>query len=335
MTHRNNQGPNPYRHFAAGTIAASLLGVPALSRADVALTVQQSAGTGQSETNTAAPAPQTFKLFYKGSNSRLEAAGGQVVLYDGKDGTIYTLDPAHKVYYTTLAMQIAEAGDPVPPGMDQRVSADTKLDVRKTDQVATIAGAGARKYTVTGTVKFDRKSPGGYGGGRRGGGRRGGRGGFPGGFPGMPFGAQYGMDGDDGGENGGGRRDRAPLALPQWNISGEVWLADTVKFPDKADLLSAAELAAPSAGPFLQPLADALAKQKGVPVLTKITVTHSQPDSAGADQPATVTATTLTVTDVSGAPLDDKLFETPIDFTLVAAPQDPYVPGALASYSAP
>ena len=320
-------------------VAGSLLSLPlGPSRGDVAIVAQQAAGTAPMP-----PAPETVRLFYKGRNARLEIADGPVLLYDGKSGIIHTLDTTHKTYYTTLVMQVQQAGDPIPPGMGSSVKEDAKLDLHQTDQTRTLAGVTARQYTLTGTITFTRSRPQGFRGGGGRGGRRHGGGGFPGGFPllGSATLDQNGGDGNGGGSGGEGRRG-GPLALPQWSLSGEVWLSDTLQFPASEDALPVAQLAAASAGPFLQPLADALGKHKGLPLLARITVTRTPPaggrtvDAYGGimeGAPATpaaptATATTLTVQSVSSAPLDDKLFQTPLDYTLVPAPPGPFVPGA-------
>ena len=302
-------------------------------QADVAITARQAASTVQTPPN-----PRTVKLFYKGRNTRLEITGGPVLLYDGKEGIIHTLDTAHKTYYTTLFTQVSQAGDLLPSGMGRNVKENTKLDLHQTDQTTTLAGVTARQYIVTGTITFTRSQPQGF---RRGGGRGGRRrGGFPGGFP-LIGSASVDQTGG-GGYGGGGGRGGDPLALPQWDLNGEVWLSDALKFPAKENTLPAAELAAASAGPFLQPLADALDKHKGVPLLARLTVTRTPPaggrtvDQYGGIMdaptvtPATpaTTATTLTVQAVSTDPLSDKLFQTPLDYTLVPAPADPFVPGA-------
>jgi len=351
----------PPRPVTVALVAGSLLlGIPmSPAVADVAITaqqaitVQQAAGAAQTPPN-----PQTITLFYKGRDARLETAGGPVLLYDGKAGIIHTLDTAHKTYYTTLFTQVQQAGAPIPSGTGRQVKQDTKLDLRQTDQAKTIAGVTAHQYVLTGTITFTPSQPQGYkrgGGGRGGGGHRRGGGGFPGGgFPGgFPLVGSATVDQNGGGYGGYGGRGGGTLALPQWSLSGELWLSDTLKFPAKEDTLPAAQLVAASAGPFLQPLADALDKHKGLPLLARITVTRTPPSSGGrtvdqfggimegtpttpAAPPApTTTATTLTVQSLSSAPLDDKLFQTPLDYTLIPPPQDPFVPGAPTPAPAP
>lgn len=127
----------------------------------------------------------------------------------------------------------------------------------------------------------------------------------------------------------------------QWSITGEIWLSDKDKFPSKENTVFAAQLAASSAGPFQQPLADALDKHKELPLLARITVDYIPASSKGrpinkyggvvegakASTTATTTFTTFTVKSVSEAPLSDTLFQAPLNDTLVAAPLSPYVPG--------
>ena len=319
--------------------AGSLLLLPALpSLADVTIIAQEVASTGQTP-----PVPQTIHLYYKGANSRLETTGEPVLLQDGKANLIYGLDPARKTCYMTVPTEV-EPTDQESPGREGAAKEDVKFDLKETSQTMTFAGTTAHQYLVSGTVSYARPA-GGRQGGRR---RRGGGGGFPGG--GFPLIGPVTVDqssggygnGDDG--EGRGRGQNGAFTPAQWSITGEVWLSDVYKFPAKENTLLAAQLAAASAGPFQQPLADALDKHKGLPLLSRITVTHTPASSSGqrvnqyggvveaaAPPAATTTATTLTVESISSAPLDDRIFKAPLDYTLVAAPLNPYVPGTPAS----
>ncbi|MGI4791642.1 MAG: hypothetical protein ACRYFS_22700 [Janthinobacterium lividum] len=330
-------------HFlTVALFAGTLLSVPLSSQADVTLTARQSVTSGQTPA-----AIQAIKLFYQGPDTRLEVAGAPVLLYDGKAGTVYGLDPVQKTYYLTVPMQV-EPTDFMPAGVGSQVTQDTKLDLHQTDQTMTLAGVTTHQYTVSGTITFTRNRP---QGGRRGGGghHRSGGGGFPmltGSTATIDQEGGYGDQGNGGGQ-GGGRS--SSLTMPQWTISGDIWLADTLKFPSKENTLSAAQLAAAAAGPFQQPLADALDKHKGLPLLARITVIRIPALSGGKaiDQYGGViegqnaaakpisTATTLTIQSISSAPLDPRIFQTPISYALVAAPQTPYDPGTPPSALAP
>ena len=319
--------------LAAGSLL-SLAGLPA--QADVTLFGQQTVGVGQ-----AAPLSAAVHLYLKGANARLETAGEPTLVYDGKGNILYGLDTARKTYYMTVPVEV-EPTDEVPGGPGE-VKEQTKLDLHETNQTMMLAGQPTHQYTVSGTVTFTRSRPEGMGqrggGGRR---RRGGGGGFPGqnggGFPGG------GTNG--GGENGSGRRPQAAtFTPPQWSISGEIWLADALKFPAKENTSLVGQLAAASSGPFQQPLAEELDKHKGLPLLARMTVTHTPASANGrsvnqyggvveggpVQRPVpTTTVTTFTVRSVSDAPLDPKLFQAPLEYALVAAPLTPFAPGDFA-----
>ena len=314
---------------AVALVTGTLLSVSAaVSRADVAITAQQTTSTGQTP-----PATRAIKLFFKGADARLEVAGKPILLYDGKGNILYGLDPARKTYYMTVPTE-REPTD-LTAGLGGQAQENIKLDLRQTDQTLTLAGMAAHQYLVTGTVTFSRNRP---QGSRRSGGHRRGGGGFPLFSPATvdQNSGGYGEGRAGGGESGQSRA----LTLPQWSISGEIWLSDTLKFPAKENTLLTAQVAAASAGPFQQPLADALDKHKGVPLLARITVTHI-PASAGgravdqyggvpegqrAAPSPTSTATTLTIQSISTNPLADTFFRASLDDALVAAPLDAYDP---------
>ncbi len=305
--------------------SAGLLSLSALpSRADITITAQETAGIGR-----AAPVSQNVTLFYKGANARLEVSGEPALIQDGKANIIYGLNTAQKTYYMTVPME-------VEPGVGSPDTDDVKLDLKQTNKIMTLAGTAAHQYSVTGTVSHPRPEEDFQrGGGRR---RRGGSG-FPRFQP-----VTVDQNGGDGSENdgreGGGRRGGF-VSPAQWSITGEIWLSDAYKFPSKENTLFAAQLAASSSGPFQQPLADALDKHKGLPLLARITVDYIPASSEGrpinryggvvdgakASTTATTTFTTFAVKSVSEAPLSETLFQAPLSDTLVAAPLSPYVPG--------
>jgi len=142
--------------------------------------------------------------------------------------------------------------------------------------------------------------------------------------------------------------------LPQVNIDGEFWFSDSLKLDGKAPTLPAAQLDSASGNAFWQALSEVMDKRHEIPLLARITVSRTQPAHGAPDQygavlengnstahpPAapvtTTTVTTFTVQSFSSETLDDKLFTAPLDYSLIAAPIDPYVPGAaLAKASYP
>lgn len=306
---------------SAGLLSAALLP----SRADITITAQETAGIGQ-----AAPVSQAVKLFYKGTNARVEVSGEPALIQDGKANIIYGLNTGPKTYYMTVPSEIV-------PGVGSPNKDDVKLDLKETDKTMTFAGTTAHQYIVSGTVSHPQPQ----GSRRR---RRGGSGGIGSIGAGFPLllpvtVEQNGGYGEGSGEDGGRRGGFVSPA--QWSITGEIWLSDTYKFPSKENTLFAAQLAASSAGPFQQPLADALDKHKGLPLLARITVDYIPASSQGrpinryggvvegakASATPTTTFTTFTVQSVSDAPLSDSLFQAPLSDTLIAAPLNPYVPG--------
>ncbi len=329
--------PSTFAYAFAAAAALSLAGLPA--RADETLQGQQTVGVGQ-----AAPVTAAVQLFLQGANARLETAGEPTLVYDGKGNILYGLDTARKSYYMTVPVE-EEPTDALPGGPGETKEA-VKLDLHATNQTLTLAGQPAHQYTVSGTVTFTRNRP--EGGGQRGGGgrRRRGGGGGGGGFPGQNGGGFPGGGGGENGGPGGSRGAGVSFTPPQWSLSGEIWLADDVKFPSKENTTLAAQLAAAAVGPFQQPLADALDKHKGLPLLARMTVTHTPASANGrsvnqyggvvesgsaAPRPVpTNTVTTFTVRSVSDAPLDPKLFQAPLEYALVAAPLTPFAPGMLA-----
>ncbi len=281
----------------------SLLGAAALpSRADITITAQETAGIGQ-----ATPVPQNVTLFYKGANARVEVSGEPALVQDGKANIIYGLNTGQKTYYMTVPTE-------VEPGVGSPDKEDVNLDLRQTGKTATFAAMPAHQYLVTGSVARPRSER--FLNDREG----------------------KGPEDDRAPKD---RRQSIPLTLAQWSITGEIWLSDTYRFPSKENTLFAAQLAASSAGPFQQPLADALDKHKGLPLLARITVDYIPASSEGrpinkyggvvegakASTTATTTFTTFTVKSVSEAPLSAALFQAPLSYTLVAAPLSPYVPG--------
>lgn len=324
----------------AGAAALLCLTAPP-SRADLTLQATELAGMGKTP-----PVPQVVTLFLKGANARLEVPGEPTIVQDGKANTLCGLNAAQKTYYVTVPTE-------TEPGAGSPAKEDVHLELKSTGKTMTFAGIAAHQYTVTGTVTHPRPE-GGFGGGRRHRGSRGGGGGFPQLLPataGQAVDQNGGNDsgGEDGsgqGEEGRGGRNRG-ITPAQWSLTGEMWLADTVKFPSKETTLLVAQLAAGVSGPFQQPLADALDKHKGVPLLARITVDYIPASSGGrrvnqyggviaSASAAPVTMfTTFTVQSASNALLSEALFQAPPNYALVAAPLAPYIPGTPVSAAAP
>lgn len=273
--------------------AASLLGAILPAWADVSLQGRQTVSVGP-----VAPVSSTVTLLYQGANTRLETAGAPVLVYDGKADILYAVNPAQRSYSLTVPAPVDPA-DEVSLAADE-VKVDTTLDVRGTGRTQTLAGQPAHQYLVSGTVTFTLL---------------------------RPSKIQAQNDQEEERERELRRRRTAAFSPPVWGIKGEIWLADTAAFPSKENTLLAVQLVAVSAGPFGQPLADELEKHKGLPLLTRLSVTHMP----GVPKAVPIiTLTTFTVRSVSDAPLDRRLFQAPLGYALVAAPLTPYAPGQAA-----
>ncbi len=94
-------------------------------------------------------------------------------------------------------------------------------------------------------------------------------------------------------------------------IEGEYWIAaaPTLAVKTKKPLLPLIAQTVP-AGPFLSPLNDRLAKIKGFPVASKVTLTLTSRDS---QTPTTITTTTE-VKSIADDTLDASLFKVPADY---------------------
>ncbi len=275
--------------FVLATGAAfGLAGLPA--QADVTLQGQQAVGVGQS-----APVSAAVRLFLQGANARLETSGEPALVYDGKANILYGVNTARRSYYLTVPAPL-DPTEEISLNADE-VKIDTKFDLHRTVLAQTIAGQATHQYLVSGSVTYTRLPP-------------------------ARIEAQNDQDAEQ--EREGRRRRSAAFVAPQWRIQGEVWLADTRKFPAEEDILLAAQLTAVSAGPFEQPLADALDKHGGLPLLARVVVTHVP---ARRNALPVVTETSWSVKSVSEAPLPPTLFQAPLEYALVAAPLTPYTPG--------
>lgn len=282
-----------YVPFSA-LVAGCLLGLcAAAAQADVTLLGRQTIRTGQS-----APVAATEMLCYQGSNTRLETLGEPTLIYDGKANILYGVNTARRSYAITVPVP-PDPTDEISLGADE-VKIETTLDLHRTSLTRTLAGLAAHQYLVSGTVLFTRL---------------------------RPAHVQAQNDQEEEREREGRRRRDVAFVAPVWAIRGEIWLADARKFPSKENTLLASQLVAVSAGPFEDPLADALDKYAGLPLLAQVTVTHVP---ARLPPVPVVTVTLWNVQSVSDAPLAPKLFQVPLAYALVAAPLTPYAPGRLA-----
>ena len=227
--------------------------------------------------------PQKATTYYKGSRTRLEVAGGPVMITDTASSEGYWLDPSRKTYFML---------PPRPNGFRQRFGGgppmDGRMSLKATGKTRIIAGLPAHGYTILSAFRPRRDGPprdgGGFGG--------------PGGPP-------------------PGARPGPPPPTPQ--ISGEIWLSDTVALPGSGS--AAAGSLALRGGPEGKFLADALARMKRLPLGGRVSMTHAGPppwDRGGQAAPASQkTVTTMTVLSVSQAALSDALFRLPPGYTEV------------------
>jgi hypothetical protein len=323
--------------LAVGLLLAGTASLPARADLTIVTEVNTSRSGGPAGAETAAPSPQTVTTYYKGDKARVEAADGTVTLYDRAAEKVYTLHPAEKTFSALPLKQMLERGADLASQMPtnaRRMSANVKLKVEtkvalKQDKAAAkqaFIDQEASRYNLTGSATLKPESGGGFagggfpGGGRRGGGRRGGGfpgGGFPGGdlpgggFPGGGRRPGGGYPGGGGGPGGEGRR------MPSIAIAGEYWIgaAPSIKTKVKNLLLPSIVQTVPP-GPFVRPLDDKVAKTKGFPLSSKVTVTLKSP--------RTETSTTVTVTtavkSMKEDPLADALFQVPPDYKGVDPP---------------
>ena len=284
---------NRIQKRAAGLLAAFLLCTALPAGADIMLSGRLTVAAGHTP-----PAPSAVSLFCQGANTRLETSGGPTLLYDGKANILYAVSQAARSYSLSVPVP-ADPADEVSLTADE-IKIETKLDLRGTGRTQTLAGLPAHQYAVSGTIRYTRLDP-------------------------KRIAAEN-QDAEDREQDARRRRYVAYLP-PQWAISGEIWLADTAKLPADESAFLAVPLVAAGAGPFGPPFADALSKRRGLPLLARITVTHTPPLPSAAP---VVTQTDFAARAVSEAPLNPALFQEPLSYALVAAPLNPYTPGVFS-----
>jgi hypothetical protein len=118
------------------------------------------------------------------------------------------------------------------------------------------------------------------------------------------------------GQRGGGG------AFPSMELEGEFWIAEKFALPSKSKdpFFPSFALAVPPgvmAGPLLKPLADKMAKAKGFPLFSRVSIRVVKPQSA--EEPEQV-VTTVEVKSLSSEAVDDALFKVPEDYKIVEAP---------------
>ncbi|HLK58270.1 MAG TPA: hypothetical protein VKU00_17015 [Chthonomonadaceae bacterium] len=264
--------------------------------------------TAQNQTDKQSPVEdvQSFTTYYKGDKVRVEREDGSVTLYDRAADRVYRLSPMDKTYTVLSTADFLKLHeDTVLKPVNQmpvRTKTETKVDLAKDNvvQARTIIDKQALLYDLKATLTLlpdrgESDTGGGFSGGRRG--RRGG-GGFPGG----------GFPGGGGGGGEGGRRTAQPINSAQ--IEGEVWLTDaiTLKAKGKNPMLPLLVPVVPSEQ-LLDPLADKIAKSKGFPVATRVTITWR---NASTDPKSTTIQSEVKA--ISEEALDDGLFQIPADY---------------------
>jgi hypothetical protein len=312
-------------HLKPATLSTVVAGITLFiaaspTRSDVKI-VSEINVTGLPQGQSGTAYPQSFTTYYKGEKARIEWPG-TVTIYDTAVEKVYLLHPDDKTYSVVTFKKLEEMDSTVPVG--GHAKQDAKLDVNRADDKEadakrTFAGMEGHKYDATGSVRFsmgDRPS-GFQSGGRRGGG---GGGGFPGGGRrrggGFPLAAVQGPGG------GGQRGPRAGGGFPSMEMEGEFWIAEKFALPSKSKepFFPSFALAVPPgvmAGPLLKPLADKMAKAKGFPLFSRVSVRVVKPQSA--EEPEQV-VTTVEVKSLSSETLDDALFKVPEDYKIVEAP---------------
>jgi hypothetical protein len=271
----------------------------------------------------AAPA-KLVTTYYQGQSARVEAADGSVTIYDRAKENVYTLHPADKTYSLIALKKMLEQEPSLisRQASNGRMKLETKVDLTADKEASkkTFAGREAIRYTLTGSASVKRETRSGFGrGGFPGGGRFPGRGRFPGGgFPGGYFQGGYSEDGDSGGYGRRGRRSGSMgQGMPSMQIEGEYWIADAPSLGTKMkDALLPSFIETVPAGPFVSPLKDKLAKIKGFPVSSRVSVTSTNRRS---DTTTSITTTTE-VKSITDGPLDAVLFQVPNDYKKVDVP---------------
>lgn len=303
---------------AAGALAATAAAARADATVIEEMTVTKSGGYSVGEAATASaqsdnpPAPPqtttSVTVYFKGSKARREA-GPVIQIFDAGAGKVYTLYPLEKTYTAVgfkdafkqpPAVAAVDTGSPAP-----NLKTDITADLEKTGLTQTILGRSAVEYTFDGAVRTVRDT-GGFGGGgsggfgrhgfgRRGGGGGGGGGGYPGG--------------------GGGQSGSAPTRrLPWTQLEGTFWLTDASALPAGSPVMALVVGTVPAPG-VIKSLSDQIARQKLIPLQTRVTATTAGSGFSTSTGPQTVTLVQLK--SITEQPLDDALFAVPQGYAQV------------------
>jgi len=238
--------------------------------------------------------PQIVTTYFKGPNARTEIDDTTIVIYNGKEGKVYTLDPRQKTYFVQTFKELVDAHPDAFSGQRGTLKVAADLTLSPGDGKRSIAGVDSAVFILSGTVTASAQRSGGGSGGL------GGFGGFGGGRR---------------GGGGGGSRSRTPPKKVE--VSGEYWLSDGLKLPDdkRATALPAIFWANQIQNYVFGPVSDSLLKKRDLPLDSRIAVTSTQSDGS-----QVTTTKTTEVTAVTQGPLADDLFLLPVGFTQVAPP---------------
>jgi len=249
--------------------------------------------------------PATVTTYIKGDNVRTEITGGEIVIYNSSTKQTLVLDPAKKTYTVRRSFnrgrrggQNAAGGQGAPGGQDAAGGQGapgggnapggfgggpgggfpnmfkTNLTTTKADDAKTIGDSPATKYSSTGTIDFTPPN----------------------------FAAMFGGGGQD-----------AATVTHKFNISSEIWYADSIKLPTnqtaQTQLISLITAPLPD---IATPLEEEIAKNGSLPLASNITATLN--DAGAAPQKVVATFETSAT---SSKDLDDSLFVAPEGYTKV------------------
>jgi hypothetical protein len=294
-----------------------------------------SAATGATPRNDTPPTPETVTTYFQGGNARVEVAGGDVILYDGASGKVYTLDPAQNTYYAQDMKTLEDDSSTSSRSPDEHaepMAVNNGVSVSQSGEQRNFAGLTATAFIVTGTVTVHPQSHGGSNGSHHRFGGLGSAGGVLGGIFGGWGGGGARSDDSSGsaGDYGGYGDASGSVNFPSLNkpavsraqtveVSGEFWLSGAVKLPNdkNASVFPALYWTAERRSFVFEPLADSLSKWKEIPLSSRIAVAHSLPDGSQDASTTTITATSVTQTALSST-----LFELPVGYTEIAPPAD-------------
>lgn len=122
-------------------------------------------------------------------------------------------------------------------------------------------------------------------------------------------------------------------SLPTMEMKGEQWATESLSLPSafqKAGLNNMARRMPPMMVKGMKPLIDELAKIKGAPLSSRMSMSFIVPPGspAAGSVPKEPIVTTTEVKSISEETLSDSLFEIPTGYKKVEAPKTPGIPGA-------